>query len=365
MAQKRDYYEVLGVPKGATKDEIKRAYRKLALQYHPDRNKSADAEERFKEISEAYAVLQDDEKREQYNRFGHAGIDQRYSSEDIFRSTDFDSIFRDLGFGGFGGIFEMFFGGRSSWGEPRQARGADLRYDLAISLEDVLTGTTREIQIPRAETCEGCGGTGARKGTQPKTCPTCQGRGQIEHMQQTGFARIVRVQACNRCEGRGVIIDSPCNECGGSGRVERRRKIRVNIPAGIESGWTLRLAGEGDVGDTGMPPGDLYVFVNVTPHSIFERDGPDIYCTIPISFPQAALGAEIEIPTLESSAKLHIPEGTQTGTIFRMRGKGLPILRGRGKGDQLVRIAVRTPTGLGDRQKSLLKEFEEEEKQGT
>lgn len=257
----------------------------------------------------------------------------------------------------------MFFGGRSPWGEPRRARGADLRYDLTISLEDVLTGTTREVQIPRAEMCQSCGGTGARKGTQQKTCSTCQGRGHVEHIRQTGFVRIVRVQPCSRCRGRGVIINSPCNECGGEGRVERRRKIRVNIPAGIESGWSLRLAGEGDVGERGVPTGDLYVIVNVTPHHVFERDGPDIYCSIPISFPQAALGAEIEIPTLEGSAELHIPPGTQTGTRFRMSGKGLAALEGRRRGDQLVRIVVETPTNLSDRQKRLLKEFAEEEKE--
>jgi len=354
---------VLGVERNAKKDDIKRAYRKLALQYHPDRNKSADAEEKFKEVSEAYAVLQDDEKREQYDRFGHVGIDQRYSYEDIFRSTDIGSILRDLGFGfgGFTSPFDMFFGRGVPW-EVQPGRGADLRYDLTISLNDVLTGGVREIDIPRAELCGDCGGTGAKKGTKPRSCPTCKGKGQIERVQQSGFTRIVQVQACSRCKGRGSIIDSPCSACRGVGKTVRTRKIRVNIPAGIESGWRLRLAGEGDLGEKGAPPGDLYVFVNVRPHEIFERDGPDIYCTVQIGFSDAALGTEIEVPTLESSARLHIPDGTQTSTVFRMRGKGLPSLRRHSRGDQLVRVIVRTPRNLSDKQKRLLREFGEEEK---
>jgi len=257
----------------------------------------------------------------------------------------------------------MFFGGRSPWGDVRRTRGADLRYDLTISLEDVVKGISREIQVPRIEPCSICGGTGARKGTRTRTCPSCNGSGQIQQIQQSGFARLIRVQPCNNCRGRGTIIDSPCEECGGERRLERTRKIRINIPAGIESGERLRLTREGDTPVAGGPPGDLYVVVNVRPHEIFERDGPDIHCTIPIGFAEAALGAKIEVPTIESSAMLDIPSGTQTGTLFRMRGKGLPILHdGDGRGDEFVRIIVRTPTDLTEEQKRLIKEFDEQEK---
>ncbi len=225
-----------------------------------------------------------------------------------------------------------------------------------------MKGTSREIQVPRVEPCDVCGGTGAKKGTRTRTCPSCNGRGQVENIQQSGFARLIRVQPCNACRGRGIIVDSPCEECGGEGRVERTRKIRINIPPGIESGERLRLAREGDAIEIGAPPGDLYIIVNVRRHEIFERDGPDIYCTIPIGFAEAALGAEIEVPTLESSAMLDIPSGTQTGTIFRMRGKGLPILHNGGRGDEFIRIAVRTPTDLTEEQKRLITEFGEQEK---
>ena len=360
---KRDYYEVLGLSRDATKEQVKDAYRKLALQYHPDRNKSPDAEEKFKEISEAYAVLTDDEKRGQYDQFGHAGIDQRYTYEDIFRTADFESVFRDLGvgfgFGGFDSIFETFLGGGRGWREERPRRGLDLRYDLGITLEEVAQGATREIAVPRNEVCEVCGGTGAKKGTTPKTCNRCRGTGQVQQMQEAGFARFVRVQTCDKCRGRGVIVESPCQNCKGRGAVEHTRKITLRIPKGIESGTQLRLSGEGDSGGPRIPPGDLFVYVIVQPHSVFQRDENNIYCEIPIELPDAALGTEINIPTLESRARLRIPEGTQTGTIFRLNGKGLPEYRGRGRGDLLVRIIVRTPTNLSDRQKKLLSEFRE------
>jgi len=361
---KRDYYETLGIPKNATKEQVKDAYRKLALQYHPDRNKSVDAEEKFKEISEAYAVLSDNEKRSQYDQFGHAGIDQRYSWEDIFRTTDFESILRDLGFGfgGFDSFFDMIFGHRGPWRETKPRRGPDLRYDLEISLEEVATGVTKELTVPRREVCDACNGSGARKGTELKNCQRCKGTGKIERMQEAGFARIVRVQTCDRCGGRGVIIESPCPRCRGTGIVEHTRRISLRIPPGIEDGSQLRLAGEGDSDRTGIPPGDLFVYVTVRPHGIFERDGSNIYCEVPIGFAEAALGAEIEVPTLESLASLHIPEGTQTGTVFRLRGKGLPEYRGQGRGDQLVRVVVRTPTDLTDRQARLLNELKKEER---
>lgn len=358
---KRDYYEVLGLSRDATKEQVKDAYRKLALQYHPDRNKSPDAEEKFKEVSEAYAVLSDDEKRTQYNQFGHEGIDRRYTHEDIFRTADFESIFRDLGFGfsfgGFDSIFETLLGRGASWREERPRRGSDLRFDLGIPLEEAATGATKEITVPRRETCEVCGGSGARKGTTPKTCTRCQGSGQVQRVQETGFARFVRVQTCDKCGGRGVIIESPCQRCRGSGIVEHTRRITLKIPPGIESGTHLRLSGEGESGGQGLPPGDLFVYVIVKPHSIFEREGSDIYCEVPIGFPDAALGAEIEVPTLESRARLHIPGGTQTGTIFRLRGKGLPEYGGKEKGNLLVRIVVKTPTNLTDRQRKLLEEL--------
>jgi len=362
--EKRDYYEILGLSRDATKEQVKDAYRKLALQYHPDRNKSPDAEEKFKEISEAYAVLSDDEKRQQYDQLGHAGIDQRYTYEDIFRTTDFESIFRDLGFGfgGFGSIFDMFFGRGRGWGEKRPGRGSDLRYDLEIPLEEVATGATKEITVPRRERCDVCNGSGARKGTTPKTCSRCQGRGQVQHVQEAGFARFVRVETCDRCRGRGVIIESPCQKCRGTGIVEHTRKITLKIPPGVESGTALRLAGEGDSGGSGISTGDFFVYVMVKPHSIFERDGSDIYCEMPIGFAEASLGAEIEIPTLSSRASLRIPEGTQTGTVFRLRGKGLPEYRGRGRGDQLVKIIVRTPTNLTERQRMILSELKKEER---
>jgi molecular chaperone DnaJ len=360
---KRDYYEILGLSREATKEQVKDTYRRLALQYHPDRNKSPDAEEKFKEISEAYAVLSDDEKRQQYDQLGHEGFDQRYTHEDIFRTTDFESIFRDLGFGfgGSGSIFDMFFGREGPLREEHPQRGSDLRYDLAITLEEVATGVTREIVVPRREACDVCNGSGARKGTTPRTCSRCQGRGQVQRVQEAGFARFVSVQTCDKCGGRGVIIESPCQECRGTGIVEHTRKITLKIPLGVENGMQLRLAGEGDSGGSGISPSDLYVFVMVRPHSVFGRDGSNIHCEIPVGVAEAALGAEIEVPTLGGRASLRIPEGTQTGTLFRLRGKGLPEYRGRGKGDQMVRVIVRTPTNLTDRQRRILSELRKEE----
>lgn len=354
---KRDYYEVLGVPRKATKDEIKNAYRKLALQYHPDRNKSPDAEEKFKEISEAYAVLSDDEKRGQYDMFGHAGIGSRYTTEDIFRGVDFDDIFRNLGFGfgGFDRIFDTFFGGRRDvhYGPEK---GVDMRYDLEISLEEVARGLKTEIGVPRNENCRACGGTGAKPGTQPIICPACHGTGQIQHTRSMGFARFVQIVTCDRCNGKSTIIESPCKECHGSGIVKQYRRIRIDVPPGVDAGHHLRLRGEGEAGSRGGPPGDLYVVIHVKPHKIFERDEDDIVCEVPISFFQATLGDEVEVPTLEGKARLKIPPGTQYGTVFRLKGKGLPKLRGFGRGSELVKVIVRTPDRLTGRQKRLLQE---------
>jgi len=358
---KRDYYEILGVSRDASKEEIKNVYRKLALQYHPDRNKSPGAEEKFKEISEAYAVLSDDEKRIQYDRFGHAGIEGRYTWDDIFRDVDFDEIFRDLGFGfgGFGSIFEMFFGRMRRPSGPQ--KGPDLQYDLEITLEEAASGLRTEIDVPRTETCTICHGSGASPGTEPRTCPKCHGTGQLERASHlSGYARFIQIETCPFCHGRRTIIDSPCKNCNGTGEVQRTRKISLKIPSGVDTGYHLRLRGEGEAGIRGGPPGDLYVVIHVKPHEMFERKGSDLFCEIPINFIQAALGAEVEVPTLDSKAKLKIPPGTQTATVFRLKGKGLPNLHGFGRGDQFVKVVIRTPTKLTPRQKQLLTEFAKE-----
>jgi len=361
---KKDYYDILGVSRDATSQEMKNTYRKLALQYHPDRNKSPEAEEKFKEISEAYAVLSDEEKRRHYDMFGHAGIDSKYTREDIFRGVNFDEIFRDIGFGfgGFNKIFEEFFGRRETYGPEK---GPDLRYDLDITLEDVFKGLQTEIEIPRRERCLTCNGTGARPGTEPKTCPKCKGTGQIEYTRTLGFARFVQVSTCDKCNGRKAVIENPCKECHGTGVVRHYRKIRVEIPPGVDTGYLLRLRGEGEVGLRGGPSGDLYVVITVKPHRIFKRDGVDIFYKTQISFPQAVLGTEIEVSNINGKAKLKIPAGTQSGTVFKLKGKGMPELRGFGKGDELVRVSVKIPTRLTDKQKKLLQEFAKESGEGV
>jgi molecular chaperone DnaJ len=360
---KRDYYDILGVPRNATKDEIKTEYRKLALKYHPDRNKAPDAEDRFKEISEAYAILSDDDKRAQYDRFGHAGIDSRYSTEDIFRGVDFEDILRDLGFGfggagfGFGSIFDTLFGG----GRARApSRGEDLRYDLEISLEQAYSGLNTEIEVPRRERCSECNGSGARPGTSPKKCPECGGSGQIQHVQVSGFMHFARIEPCRKCRGRGVIIDKPCPTCSGVGIVERRRRISLKIPGGVDTGSQLILRGEGDASDGGGRRGDLYVVLHVRPHETFTREGNDLYCRVNLNFSKATLGGEMEVPTLEGPAKIVVPPGTQSGATFRLRKKGMPALRESGRGDELVSVQVRTPTKLTPRQKELLDELSRE-----
>jgi molecular chaperone DnaJ len=367
MATKRDYYEILGVDKKASADEIKSSYRKLAMQFHPDRNKSPDAEEKFKEISEAYAVLTDQNKRQQYDQFGHAGIDMRYSQEDIFKGAapDIEDILRDFGAGGFGGgfsrggsIFDIFFGGG---GERREGprRGSDILYELAIDFEDAASGKKFEIEIPRTETCETCHGNGAKPGTSPRTCPTCQGSGQINRTQNTPFGRFMTTSTCGTCRGAGSVIDSPCTTCHGSGTVQRNRKLEVKIPPGVDTGSRLRVPGEGEAGGKGGPTGDLYVDIYVKPHPIFKREENDIMMEAMISFTQAALGDEIVVPTLDGKAKMKIPPGTQNGQIFRLRGKGFPSLHMSGKGDELVKIKVEVPARLNDKQKQLLREFAE------
>jgi molecular chaperone DnaJ len=357
MGEKRDYYEVLGVSNDASGEEIKNAYRKLAFQYHPDRNKSPDAEEKFKEISEAYAVLSDDEKRKQYDMYGHEGIGEKYTQEDIFRGANFNDIFRDFGFGGFDDIFDMFFGRQR---RQVSVKGADLAYDLEVTLEEVASGLEKEIYVPGTEKCDICKGSGVAPGTRPRTCSRCNGTGEIQYATSTGFGQFVQIKTCDLCGGKGTIIDSPCKNCNGTGILSRNRKVLMNIPPGVEDGSTMQLAGEGEAGIRGGPPGDLYVTVHVKPNDVFERRDSNILYEATIGFTQAALGAEIDVPTLGGRAKLRIPAGTQTSTIFRLKNEGLPNLNGSGHGDELVRVTVHVPTELTQRQRELLTELAKE-----
>ncbi|MFB6469404.1 molecular chaperone DnaJ [Cytobacillus sp. Hz8] len=349
---KRDYYEVLGVSKTASKDEIKKAYRKLSKQYHPDINKEPDAEEKFKEVKEAYEVLSDDQKRAQYDQFGHTDPNQGFGG--FGGEGDFG------GFGGFEDIFSTFFGGGSRRRDPNAPRqGADLQYTMTISFEDAVFGKETDIEIPREETCDTCNGSGAKPGTKPETCKHCNGTGQINIEQNTPFGKIVNRRTCHYCNGTGKEIKEKCSTCGGTGTVKKRRKIHVKIPAGIDDGQQLRVAGQGEPGVNGGPSGDLYVVFHVRSHEFFERDGDDIYCEMPITFVQASLGDEVEVPTLHGKVKLKIPAGTQTGTKFRLKGKGVPNVRGYGVGDQHIIVRIVTPTKLNESQKQLLREFAE------
>jgi molecular chaperone DnaJ len=354
---KRDYYEVLGVPKGATQDEIKKAYRKLTRKYHPDVNPGdQQAEEKFKEISEAYEVLSDEQKRAQYDQFGHAGTN----------GAGFGGFggggFQGTGFGGFEDIFDMFFGGSGFGGggaaaARRPQRGADLRYDLTITFEEAAFGVKKDISIPRTETCKTCDGTGAAPGTTPSTCHVCNGTGQVQTAQNTPFGRFQSIRTCHHCHGTGEVITSPCSTCHGQGRVRRTRKISLTVPAGVDTGSRLRVAGEGEAGTLGGPSGDLYVVIKVRPHKVFQRKNQDVYMEIPITVVQAALGDEIEVDTLDGKSTVRIPEGTQTGASFTLKGKGIPKLHGSGRGDQHVKVQVVVPTNLNDKQKQLLREF--------
>jgi molecular chaperone DnaJ len=366
MANKRDYYEVLGVPRTASKDEIKDSYRKLALQYHPDRNKSPGAEEKFKDISEAYAVLSDDEKRTQYDQLGHAGFDQRYTSEDIFRGADFDSVFRDIGFGsgGMRDVFSFFFGDRGF--RERETRGKDLGYELVVTLEEAANGTEKEIEIERMEKCDVCGGSGAALGTSTRSCPRCNGAGRVQTTTRNAFGMFVRVIPCPTCGGRGRIIDKPCPKCRGNGLAQRDRKVTVKIPPGIDEGYQLRLSGEGEMAAGAEYPGDLYVMIHIAPHRYFRRDEDDLIYNLTIGFPQAALGTEVSIPTLEGNTTLTIRPGTRPGEIIKLRGKGMPRFRGYGRGDMLIRVDIAVPEKLTQEQRVLLeqlaKEFEQDVK---
>ena len=351
---KRDYYEVLGVSKSASKDEIKKAYRKLSKQYHPDINKEANAADKFKEIAEAYEVLSDDQKKAQYDQFGHTDPNQGFGG-----GGDFGG-----GFGGFEDIFNTFFGGGGAGGSRRRdpnapRQGADLQYTMTVSFEEAAFGKETDIEIPREETCTTCSGSGAKPGTKPETCKHCNGSGQLNVEQNTPFGRIVNRRTCQHCNGTGKEIKHKCSTCGGTGKVKKRKKIHVKIPAGIDDGQQLRMSGQGEAGMNGGPAGDLYVVFHVRDHEFFERDGDDVYCEMPVTFVQASLGAEIEVPTLHGKVKLKVPSGTQTGTKFRLKGKGIPNVRGYGVGDQHILVRIITPTKLTDKQKQLLRDFDE------
>ncbi|MEI6858450.1 MAG: molecular chaperone DnaJ [Shewanella sp.] len=341
---KRDYYEVLSVSRDSSEREIKKAYKRLAMKFHPDRNpddKSAEAS--FKEIKEAYEILTDSDKKAAYDQFGHAGVDPNRGGS----NADFGDVFGD--------VFGDIFGGGRRGGQRQAARGSDLRYNLELSLEEAVIGLTKELRIPKLTACDSCDGSGAKKGTSPLTCGTCHGQGQVQMRQ--GFFAVQ--QACPTCHGRGKIIKAPCHKCHGEGRVEKSKTLSVKIPAGVDNGDRIRLSGEGEAGEYGAPPGDLYVQVSVREHSIFVRDGNNLYCEVPISFGKAALGGGIEVPTLDGKVNLKIPAETQTGRMFRMRGKGVKSVRSHAVGDLLCKVVMETPVKLNEHQKELLREFDE------
>lgn len=363
MSTKKDYYEILGTKKSASLDEIKKAYREMALRYHPDRvphEQKKEAEEKFKEVSESYAVLSDAQKRALYDQYGHAGIDQRYDSEDIFKGADFGSIFEgmsDYGFGG--GIFEQIFGDmgfdvsggkRSSSGRGRQ-RGRDLQITVDVSLEEVASGIEKTVTIPRHETCSTCSGSGSKPGTKKATCPQCKGQGRV--VVSSGFFQLA--QTCPRCGGEGSMIQSPCPNCSGQGRVKLTSKIKVKIPAGVDTGSQLRLRGEGEAGTASR--GDLFVIIEVRPNSVFERHENDLVVQVTISMAKAVLGGEVEVPTLDGKVEMKIPVGTQSGKVFRLKDKGIPDVHTRLPGDELVRVNVEIPRNLNAQQRRLMEEF--------
>ncbi len=345
---KRDYYDTLGVQRGASDSDLKAAYRKLAMKHHPDRNPGDQhCEHRFREVNEAYEVLKDPDKRAAYDRFGHAAFEHGMGGGPGF-GADFASTFAD--------IFDDFFGmGRRTGRGGGRERGADLRYNMEISLEDAYYGKSAQVRIPTSVTCEICSGTGAKSGTKPKPCPTCGGYGKVRHAQ--GFFTLERT--CLTCQGRGQVIDDPCPACAGAGRVTRERTLTVNIPPGVEDGTRIRLAGEGEAGVRGGPAGDLYIFLSISTHDFFQRDGADLYCRAPISMVIAALGGEFEVPTIDGGkTRVKVPDGTQSGRRFRLSAKGMPVLRSKQMGDMYVQVVVETPQKLTKRQRELLAEFE-------
>ena len=354
MAEKRDYYEVLGVQKSATPDELKKAYRKLTKECHPDLHPGDKAcEERFKELNEAYEVLSDADKRQKYDQFGHAAFDP--SAGGGFNG-DFGG-----GFGGFGDIFSEFFGGgfgggtRSNPNAPR--KGENLRADVTVSFEEAAFGCRKEVTVARVEQCSDCKGTGCAEGTTPEICPDCKGTGSVRTTQRTPFGMVQSTSACSKCRGTGKIIHQPCKTCRGMGNIRRQHKVDVNIPAGIDDGQTISKPGMGNAGKNGGPSGDLLVTVTVRPHARFERDGTSVLLEQEISYAQAVLGAEIEVPTIDGNVKLTIPEGTQPGAVFRLKGKGIPYLRGSGRGDQFISVKIKVPSNLTSTQKELLHQF--------
>ena len=359
--QKRDYYEVLGIKKGASDAEIKRAYKKMILKYHPDRNpdNKEEAREKSKEINEAYDVLKDPQKRAQYDQFGHAAFDGSAGAGGGFGG------FGGGGFGGFGStegfgdIFDMFFGGGRGAQHAGPERGSDLRYDLEITFEEAAFGKEVELKIPRTENCPTCHGTGAAAGSSPEDCPDCHGTGQQQITQNTPFGRIVNRRTCSRCNGTGKIVKNPCKDCHGSGRKRVERKIKVTIPKGVDQGSRVRVSGGGEAGVRGGGNGDLYVYIFVKSHKLFKRQGNDVIVEVPITFVQAALGATVQVPTLDGPVELKIPAGIQSGKILRIREKGVPFLRGSGRGDEHVVVKVLTPQKLSGRQVELLREFAE------
>ena len=346
----RDYYEVLGVERGADAAELKRAYRKLAMEYHPDRNSSDGAEDQFKEVNRAYEVLSDDQKRAAYDRFGHAGVDGAGGAGGFDGFQHFD---------GFGDIFDAFFGGGNRGGRRRRgpARGADLRYNLRLTFEEAIFGTEKEIEFQRQERCDRCAGKGAEPGTELATCPECNGAGEIRRSQQSIFGQFVNVAACARCQGEGRIVPNPCEECRGTGRTRQARKIAVKVPAGVDHGAQIRLANEGEAGARGGEAGNLYVVLSVADHERFQRVEDHIVLELPVNLAQASLGAEVPIPTLDGEVEFEIPPGTQSGEDFVLRGKGVPHLRGAGRGDMVVRVTVVVPETLSEEQRELLEKL--------
>ncbi|MEZ5777228.1 MAG: molecular chaperone DnaJ [Paracoccaceae bacterium] len=352
---KRDYYEVLGIARGASADEIKKAYRSKAKELHPDRNKDRpETEAQFKEVNEAYDVLKDDTRKAAYDRFGHAAFDgggPRGGQGGYGGQGDFASAFSDV----FEDLFGDFMGGRGGGGRQRAQRGSDLRYNLRVTLEEAYRGAQKSISVPTSVACGACNGTGAEGGAEPETCPTCSGMGKVRAQQ--GFFTVERT--CPTCGGLGQRIKNPCKTCHGAGRTEKERQLSVNIPAGVETGTRIRLAGEGEAGMRGGPSGDLYIFIEVREHALFQRDGVNLYCRVPVAMTTATLGGEVEVPTIEGGrSRVKIPAGAQTGKQMRLRGKGMPALRGGGVGDMLIEMAVETPVNLTSRQRELLREFE-------
>jgi molecular chaperone DnaJ len=345
MPTKRDYYEVLGIDRDATDDEIKRAFRNLAFKYHPDHNRADDAGEKFKEVNEAYQVLSDPDKRSAYDRFGRSGVE-----------GPFGRGFEGFNFSGFGDIFDAFFGRATTATRQAPQRGADLQYRITISLEDAAFGCEREINISRTENCPLCQGVGCKPGSQPSRCPNCNGTGQVHRVQQSIFGRFTTTTHCSQCHGEGRIITEPCPQCRGTGKVKQKRSILVKIPAGVDDGSQIRLTGEGEAGTRSGSTGDLYVILSVEQHEFFLRDGDDIFYELPINFAQAALGAEVDVPTLDGKTKLKIPAGNQTGKVFRLKNKGIPHLRRNGSGDLLVTLFVVTPQSLTEKQRQLFRE---------